>query len=206
MTKAGGTSSVLLQDSTGVQSKQSQSQLSTHSGYSKCGCRSFEQSQETTIRIKDPKKILQSDSEYLGTFAYRHIRSTTQLPTARYWSLIEDPFAEKVNAFDHNWRQTGLYMYPPQKLIPKVLQKMKRDRTREAVLVTPNWPTQFWYPTILQMRHLATPIVWHISNKWQLIAWQLSTTKINHFVLNRMYVNKDDQNFFLTRPKITCFI
>lgn len=113
MTKAGGTSSVLLQDSTGVQSKQSQSQLSTHSGYSKCGCRSFEQSQETTIRIKDPKKILQSDSEYLGTFAYRHIRSTTQLPTARYWSLIEDPFAEKVNAFDHNWRQTGLYMYPP---------------------------------------------------------------------------------------------
>jgi hypothetical protein len=35
---------------------------------------------------------------------------------------------------------------------------MKEDKLKEVVLVTPLWKSQFWYPMILQMKHLATPI------------------------------------------------
>lgn len=80
-----------------------------------------------------------------------------QLPV--YWSSQEDPFASKINAFNQNWKRNGLYLFPPWKLIPKVLWKMKQDRTKKAVLVTPLWTSQFWFPAILQMEHLSWPIM-----------------------------------------------
>ncbi|KAG1136508.1 hypothetical protein G6F38_011997 [Rhizopus arrhizus] len=70
-------------------------------------------------------------------------RQNTQLP--RYWSLRPDPQAMATDAFLQQWPMTGLYAYPPWKLIPPVLRLIKKKRIRRIVLVTPWWPTQFWF-------------------------------------------------------------
>jgi hypothetical protein len=100
-------------------------------------------------------------------------RVNARLP--RYWSYLEDPDAQAVNAFSQAWPKTGLYLHPPWKLIPKVLRKLQLEQVKEAVLVTPLWPTQFWWPMILQMTHKKfQPIVLPLNHKFQLIAWKLS--------------------------------
>ncbi|KAG1142990.1 hypothetical protein G6F37_012541 [Rhizopus arrhizus] len=70
-------------------------------------------------------------------------RQNTQLP--RYWSLRPDPQAMATDAFLQQWPMIGLYAYPPWKLIPPVLRLIKKKRIRRIVLVTPWWPTQFWF-------------------------------------------------------------
>lgn len=51
-------------------------------------------------------------------------RQNKQLP--RYWSLRPDPQAAATDAFLQNWSPTGMFAYPPWKLIPSVLQQVKQ--------------------------------------------------------------------------------
>ena len=41
-------------------------------------------------------------------------------------------------------------MFPPFGLVGRVLAKVNRDKT-EAVIVVPDWSTQYWYPQLMQM-------------------------------------------------------
>lgn len=79
-------------------------------------------------------------------------RQDAQLPT--YWNLRRDPQATAMDGFLQQWPMTGLYVYPPWKFIPPVLQLIKKRRVRSIVIVTPWWPTQFWYPMLLGMNKL----------------------------------------------------
>lgn len=67
----------------------------------------------------------------IDAFAVRH---SSQLPT--FWSLNPDPEAAATDAFRQQWPPRGLYLHPPWKLIPKVLQMFKLHRVTEAILVT----------------------------------------------------------------------
>lgn len=71
------------------------------------------------------------------------------LPT--YWIRYPDPGAAAVNAFEQQWPKKGLFLNPSWKLIPKVTHKLKTDQVSSAVLVTPRWPTQAWWPMILPL-------------------------------------------------------
>jgi hypothetical protein len=53
----------------------------------------------------------------LDAFAAHHNR---QLP--RYWSRLPDPQAEAIDAFAQQWPKKGLFLHPPWKLIPRVLE------------------------------------------------------------------------------------
>lgn len=127
---------------------------------------------ESTI----PKKMFQVIETLWGkrkvdAFAARH-----NYQLEEYWALQQDTKAAAVDAFQQDWRIKGLYLYPPWKLIPRVLKKIKEQKLKEVVLVTPMWPTQYWYPMILQMKHLTNPITWQLNRRWSLTAWRLSTT------------------------------
>ena len=41
-------------------------------------------------------------------------------------------------------------MFPPFSLVERVLAKVNRDKT-EAVIVIPDWSTQYWHPQLMQM-------------------------------------------------------
>ena len=71
----------------------------------------------------------------------------------RYVSWFPEPEATAVDAFSLVWSNSYFYMFPPFSLIGKVLAKASRDKTK-GIIVVPDWPTQHWYPRLLQMtRH-----------------------------------------------------
>ena len=75
-------------------------------------------------------------------------RLTHQIPRFFSWGL--DPAAEAVNAFNQDWSQFVGYTNSPWCLILSVLAKIRRDNAK-IILVAPVWPTQPWYPLILQL-------------------------------------------------------
>ena len=75
-------------------------------------------------------------------------RLTHQL--ARFFSWWLDPAAEAVDAFNQDWSQLVGYANPSWCLILSVSAKIRRDKAK-VILVAPVWPTQPWYPLILQL-------------------------------------------------------
>ncbi|KAG1246026.1 hypothetical protein G6F68_014809 [Rhizopus microsporus] len=123
-----------------------------------------------------PKKMFQWIEANWGkrrvdAFAARHNHQLIE-----YWTLNQDHNATAIDAFQQDWRIKGLYLYPPWKLIPQVLKKIKEQKLKEVVLITPMWPSQYWFPIILKMKHRQYPLVWQVNKKWTLAAWRLSTT------------------------------
>ena len=59
-----------------------------------------------------------------------------------------EPEALAVNAFSLTLNNNYFYMFPPFSLVDQVLAKVNRDNT-EAVLVVPDWSTQYWYPQLM---------------------------------------------------------
>ena len=75
-------------------------------------------------------------------------RINTQLSS--YVSFKPDPGAKAVAVCTLNWHDTRFYAFPPFCVIPKVLQKICRDRAK-GVVVVPDWPNQPWFPLIAKM-------------------------------------------------------
>ena len=70
-----------------------------------------------------------------------------QLPWFTSWKV--QPEAMATNAFSINWRQCNGYAFPPFSLIGRCLAKLRREQA-ELVLVCPYWPSQSWFPDLLQ--------------------------------------------------------
>ena len=75
-------------------------------------------------------------------------RLTWQLP--RYYSWRIDPEAEAVDAFTQDWSYHRGFANPPWCLIPQCLSQAHAQKAR-LILLTPLWPTQPWYPVVLDM-------------------------------------------------------
>ena len=55
-----------------------------------------------------------------------------------------------INGFSLTWNNNCYYMFPPYSLLGRVSAKIHREKTN-AVIVVPDWSTQYWYPQVLQM-------------------------------------------------------
>jgi hypothetical protein len=75
-------------------------------------------------------------------------RLNNQLP--KFVSPCPDPLAWKVDAFALEWLDLVGYAYPPIKLIPEVLKKI-RQSSIQVYLVAPLWPNQAWFPEVLSL-------------------------------------------------------
>ena len=71
-----------------------------------------------------------------------------QLP--RFVSWTPQPGAWRVNAMSFGWRGLDGYAFPPFPLIANCLSKMKQEGLK-VILVCPFWPTQSWFPLLLEM-------------------------------------------------------
>ena len=67
-----------------------------------------------------------------------------------YVSWFPDPDACYVDAFSFSWHNLTPYIFPPFSQIPAVLQKVEDDMVRRAILIVPFWPTQMWFPILLE--------------------------------------------------------
>ena len=61
-----------------------------------------------------------------------------------------DPEAMVIDAFSINWSTYFYYMFPPFSIIGRTLAKIRQDRAK-CVVITPNWSTQPWFPTLRKM-------------------------------------------------------
>lgn len=61
------------------------------------------------------------------------------------------PNAMAVNAFSLNWSGFRGYLFPPFSLISRCVDKIRRDKAN-VVMVCPVWPTQPWFPVLLEHR------------------------------------------------------
>ena len=75
-------------------------------------------------------------------------RLTFQLP--RFFSWRPDPLAEATDAFLQDWRGQKVFANPPWNLIGRVLTKVE-EQAADLVLVAPVWPSQPWYPKLLNL-------------------------------------------------------
>lgn len=65
-----------------------------------------------------------------------------QLP--RFFSRYHHPQAEGMNALTSPWPSGLLYAFPPIRLFPKVIRKIRQQRVR-LILVAPWWPRRPWF-------------------------------------------------------------
>ena len=69
----------------------------------------------------------------------------------KYVAWKPDPGAIAIDAFTVDWSEYKLiYCFPPFSLIGRVLHQLQQSRAT-AILIVPDWPTQFWYPRLLQL-------------------------------------------------------
>ncbi len=67
-----------------------------------------------------------------------------------YASWNPDPECKFVDAFSVNWKAYNFYAFQPFSLIPRCLQKIQQDKAT-GIMIIPLWPTQAWFPLVLQM-------------------------------------------------------
>ena len=151
--------------------------------------RNFQDSSDWRLKVsvfKDVDRLLGPFD--LDLFASRH---NAQLP--KYVSWRQDPFSVGVDAFQRNWKEEGLYMFPPFAMISRCLQKIQQDRAT-VTLIAPQWQLQPWFPILLSLL-VRRPILLppykdlltnpsqgchHLSNqtRFRLAAWKLSGDKV----------------------------
>ena len=65
----------------------------------------------------------------------------------KFVSYLPDPDAMHVNAFTLDWSKFIFYCFPPFACIGRIIRKIIQDEA-VGILVTPDWPTQYWYPLL----------------------------------------------------------
>lgn len=120
-----------------------------------------------------------------------------------FCSWIQHPQSLTVDALTINWDNMFAYAYPPLTLIPKVLQHMQKFQC-EIIRIAPFWPTQHWYPQLLQLLvayPLRIPTVENLLTQgkrkvahpdpdiFKLTAWRLSTNVLKQEVFQKMLRN-----------------
>ena len=93
----------------------------------------------------------------------------------RYVSWFPDPYSTDVDAFMLDWRDENPYIFAPFCLISRCLQKIKTDQVSAALLVFPLWPSQHWFPQLLQM--LISPIYLLPEHPQIFLPWQTTITQ-----------------------------
>ena len=76
--------------------------------------------------------------------------------TAKFISWHPQPGAVAVDAFSLSWGNMNCYAFPPLSLLPRVLAKIRHDKA-VVLLIAPMWPTQSWYPLLLQLQPSESP-------------------------------------------------
>ena len=67
-----------------------------------------------------------------------------------YVSPMPDPCALGTDALTMNWDGFLAYAYPPQSVIPQVLNKIQQHQCI-VYLIAPNWPRLAWFPLMLTL-------------------------------------------------------
>lgn len=86
-----------------------------------------------------------------GSMPDRPICITSHSTVGDVHELETDPGAVATDALSQSWNQTRGYAFPPFSLIGRCLNKVRRERVPELVLIAPVRQTQPWFPVLASM-------------------------------------------------------
>ena len=112
-----------------------------------------EKSRKTQLRIewKLNSTIFHNMLEYFQYYPEIDLfASRLNAQLLRFFSYRQDPFAEITNAFSISWEDKKFYCFLPFAYTAKTLQKFFVDEAT-GLLVVPNWPTQIWFPFLMNI-------------------------------------------------------
>ena len=69
----------------------------------------------------------------------------------RYCSWYPDNMAVQRDAFCLETWPDRVYCFPPVPLVSMVLEKIKRDKVKRAIVVLPQWPMSIWWSPLQEM-------------------------------------------------------
>ena len=108
-------------------------------------------------------------------------RLNNKLPA--FISRFKDPSSSLVNAFSVSWSD-NVYLFPPIPLIFTALTKFRADEVARGVIICPYWPSQPWFPLLLELL-IDSPIFFPagsvqdpdemLPNHCQFLAWSIGT-------------------------------
>ena len=112
-----------------------------------------EESRKTELRIEWQlnRTIFHNMLEYFQYYPEIDLfASRLNAQLLRFFSYRPDPFAEVTNAFSVSWEDKKFNCFPPFACIARILQKFSADKAT-GLSVLPNWPTQIWFPFLMDM-------------------------------------------------------
>ena len=68
-----------------------------------------------------------------------------------YCSRMTDPHSIRVDAFTLNWSKYCPYIFPPFRLIHRILRKIDADHVQWAMMVVPLHTSQSWFPKFMAL-------------------------------------------------------
>ena len=74
-------------------------------------------------------------------------RTNCQVPQFMSWR--PEPNAIAVDAFAADWRSLNFCCFPPFSIILRTIGEIRQDQAT-GLLVVPFWPTQSWFPVLMQ--------------------------------------------------------
>ena len=105
-----------------------------------------------------------------------------------FMSRYYDPLSSWVNAFSVRWSD-NVYLFPPVPIIHRVISKFIADKTGHGLLICPYWPSQFWFPSLLDLL-IAPPILipsevvmdenYRLPKNCRLVAWSIGSNHVEH--------------------------
>ena len=108
--------------------------------------RTLQSSAEWMLETSICRKMMQT----LGPCSVDLFATRLNNQLERYVSWRPDPFSITTDAFTLSWQGELGYAFPPFSLIGRCLQKVRQEECT-AVLVTPVWNAQPWYPDLLDL-------------------------------------------------------
>ena len=90
------------------------------------------------------------DIDHQSDVGFASLCNKSLSSVAKGFSWHPDLEAEATDAFSQDWRNLRTYTHPPWCLIDRAQAKALCQRAT-LVLVTPCWPTQSWFPQLMEM-------------------------------------------------------
>ena len=98
-----------------------------------------------------PSVFLQIEQKF-GPIEIDMFASYLNYQKPEYVSFYPDKLVVAIDAFMLNWNNyQNIYLFPPFSVICRTLQKLVQDKVNRLVLITPIWPTQVWFSTLLHL-------------------------------------------------------
>ncbi|XP_013393681.1 uncharacterized protein LOC106161315 isoform X1 [Lingula anatina] len=124
-----------------------------------------------------------------------------------YCSWKPDPNCSFVDAFTIDWETfNSVYLFPPFSLLGNCVQKVRQDRAK-GIIVAPMWPTQAWFPRLMELLVEKPVIIQKKKNLLRLPHLQLKHPlegKLRLIACKVSGIVSENEDFQRTLPKYLC--